>query len=54
VLRYRREVENPLPVLAICVAEGSTAETFQARGADITISSAPELPEAIWGEHALA
>ena len=47
VLRYRNEVEHPLPVLAVCVAEGSTAETFQARGADITISSVTELPDAI-------
>jgi phosphoglycolate phosphatase-like HAD superfamily hydrolase len=47
VLRYRREVENPLPMLAVCVAEGATAESFQARGADITLSSVTELPAAI-------
>jgi hypothetical protein len=50
VLRYRREMERPLPVLAICVAEGTTAETFQARGADITLSSVKELPAALNGE----
>jgi HAD superfamily hydrolase (TIGR01548 family) len=47
VLRYRREVTDALPMLAICVAEGATAETFQARGADITISSVTELPAAL-------
>jgi phosphoglycolate phosphatase-like HAD superfamily hydrolase len=50
VLRYRREVENALPVLAVCVAEGTTTATFQARGADITISSVTELPVALTGE----
>jgi phosphoglycolate phosphatase-like HAD superfamily hydrolase len=49
VLRYRREVERPLPTLAVCVAEGDTAAIFQARGADITISSVTELPTAILG-----
>jgi HAD superfamily hydrolase (TIGR01548 family) len=47
VLRYRREVAAALPVLAVCVAQGNTAETFQARGADITISSVTELPAAL-------
>jgi len=47
VLRYRCEVADGLPMLAICVAEGASAETLQTRGADITITSVTELPAAL-------
>jgi phosphoglycolate phosphatase-like HAD superfamily hydrolase len=47
VLRYRREVKDALPVLAVCVAEGASAETFKARGADIVLSSVTELSAAL-------
>jgi phosphoglycolate phosphatase-like HAD superfamily hydrolase len=46
-LRYQREVEGALPVLAVCVAEGAAAETFIARGADIVLSSVAELPASL-------
>jgi phosphoglycolate phosphatase-like HAD superfamily hydrolase len=47
VLRYRREVRDALPVLAVCVAEGASTETFKARGADIVLSSITELSAAL-------
>lgn len=49
VLRYRaeRQSEETPPTLAVSVATGAAAETFRRRGADITISSVSELPDAL-------
>ncbi|HZC05183.1 MAG TPA: HAD family hydrolase [Ktedonobacterales bacterium] len=49
VLRYRAERlgDGAPSTLAVSVASGAAVETFRQRGADITISSVSELPDAL-------
>jgi len=48
VLRYRQQSasagERCIPVLAVCIADGKEAETYQERGADIVITQVSDLP----------
>ena len=51
VLRYRQHCastgERCLPVLAVAIACGEQARTYQERGADIVIARISDLPEAL-------
>ncbi len=58
VVRYRSELQaqdaSLPPVLAVMIAEGTTADVYRERGADILLSHIRELPEALatLGAHA--
>jgi phosphoglycolate phosphatase-like HAD superfamily hydrolase len=60
VLRYRQELRphdaSLPPVLAVMIAEGSTADLYRERGADIILAHVRELPKALaaLGAHAAA
>ena len=51
VLHYRQEVaaagERKAPVLAVCIARGEQARTYQERGADIVLAQVGDLPAAL-------